>query len=159
MKTPEPFLSLESLLRPAPKPPDRIDEPEVPQSESLRAHESYEHAARDVRLFRARLREALDGALQTLIADIASDVLARELQLAPCDVAAIVERATARYASEMLVSVRVHPADAPTILASDLHVIGDSTLRRGDAILACAAGEIDASLGVHLGAVLRSFEA
>ncbi len=100
----------------------------------------------------------LEAALETLLADIAADVLARELQLAPCEVAAIVERALRRYAAEKPARVRVHPEEAGTIGAGDFEVVADSTLRRGDAVLECAAGELDASLGVRLATVLRAFE-
>ena len=58
------------------------------------------------RRFHAALADALDVALEGLLRDVACDVLARELSLAPADVAAIAVRALARYANESPVRVR-----------------------------------------------------
>ncbi|HZO93332.1 MAG TPA: hypothetical protein VFB22_06140 [Candidatus Baltobacteraceae bacterium] len=106
-------------------------------------------AVRDARLFRARLADALDAAVALLMRRFASDVLARELRTAPCDVATIVRR----LASEApVVRVRVAPEDAA--LGTSLPVAVDEALQPGDAIVELAGGELDARLGVRLAAIL-----
>src|ERR1700733_4355402 len=50
----------------------------------------------EIRRFHAALADALDFALEGLLRDVACDVLARELSLAPADVAAIAARALLR---------------------------------------------------------------
>lgn len=110
---------------------------------------------RDVRLFHARVIEAVDAAVERIVADIAADVLARELLLAPADIDAIVDRALRRFAAEEPLRVRVHPDDAAR-LHCGVPVIGDPSLRCADAILELREGSVDASLGVRLAALVRA---
>jgi flagellar biosynthesis/type III secretory pathway protein FliH len=112
-------------------------------------------AMREVRLFGARVAEALDSAVEQMLCDVASDVLGRELVLTPADVERIVDRALRRYAAEEPLRVRVHPDDAAK-LQCGVPVLADAQLRRGDAIVELRDGFIDASLGVRLDAVLRA---
>jgi hypothetical protein len=106
-------------------------------------------AAREARLFRARLADALDDALARLLREIAADVLARELRLAPCDVAEIARRALERAP---VVRVRVASADAGN--AYGLPVVADPELHAGDAVFELDGGALDARLGVRLASVL-----
>jgi len=151
LQTPERFVSLAELLRPSESAPPQTCENEPAQEELAPAECD---AARDVRLFRARIAEALDAAVALLCRDIACDVVARELRLEPADISAIVDRAIQRYECESITQVRVHPADAPALAGMD--VCPDASLRRGDAVLDVAAGTIDVSLGVRLDSVLRA---
>lgn len=109
--------------------------------------------ARDVRLFRARLEELLDEALNLLLCDIASGVLARELQLAPADIERIAASAMERYLSSEPLRVRVHPSECD--LRLDCAVVADERVRSGDVILELRDGTVDASLGVRLAAALH----
>jgi flagellar biosynthesis/type III secretory pathway protein FliH len=109
-------------------------------------------ALREARLFRARLADALDAAAVRLLRDVAADVVARELQLAPCDVARIVERV---QRSAPVVAVRVAAADAAQV--TQLPVVIDDALQPGDAVLEVAGGTVDARLGVRLAHVLEAF--
>lgn len=109
---------------------------------------------RDLRLFRARIAEAVETAAELLIGDIAAEVLARELELAPANLHRIVDRALQRYFSEEPLRVRVHPADAATIECG-VPVVADDGLLRGDAILELRDGYVDARLGVRLATVLH----
>lgn len=109
-------------------------------------------ALRDARLFRARLADALDAAVARLARDIAADVLVRELRLAPCDVAALVQHAL-NHAP--VVRVRVAPGDV--LRVRDVPVIADPALSEGDAIVELANGALDARLGVRLAVVLEAF--
>jgi hypothetical protein len=78
--------------------------------------------------------------------------VARELQLAPCDVARIVERV---QRSAPVVAVRVAAADAAQV--TQLPVVIDDALQPGDAVLEVAGGTVDARLGVRLAHVLEAF--
>lgn len=105
--------------------------------------------AREARLFRARLADALDDALARLLREIAADVLARELRLAPCDVAEIARRALERAP---VVRLRVAPAEAGGDYG--LPVVVDPALHAGDAVFELDGGAFDARLGVRLASVL-----
>lgn len=108
-----------------------------------------------VRRFHASLREALQTAFESLLLDLASEVLGRELLLEPADLQRIVERTLERYAGLEPLRVRVHPGDAAA-LELEIPLLCDDTLMRGDAIVELRDGEIDASLGVRLEALLES---
>jgi flagellar biosynthesis/type III secretory pathway protein FliH len=111
-----------------------------------------DRALADARRYRAALAEALQLSIAELTQDIASEILARELELKPCDIAGVVERAIERYA-QTPVRVRVHAEDAARVPACWQPVI-DEELRVGDVILEVRAGTIDARLGTRLERVL-----
>lgn len=115
-------------------------------------------ALRDVRLFRAQLADAFADAASRLLRELACDVLARELRIAPCDLAAIVQRVIERAP---VVRVRVAPCDAGRIAAvlraRGCEIVGDPALSAGDALLETAGGALDARLGVRLAMVLEAF--
>jgi hypothetical protein len=156
------FVSLADVLRgPAPPPAPATavaasEEPataraEVPPASGVAADE-LDAALRDARLFRARLADAFDEAAARLLRELAADVLARELRLAPCDVAHVVRRIAACAPA---VRVRVAPGDAAGI--SGIDVVADADLCAGDAIVELAGGALDARLGVRLAAVIEAF--
>ena len=109
-------------------------------------------AIREARLFRARLADAFDAASARLIRELASDVLARELKLAPCDLDALLRRTLERAP---VVRVRVAPADVPRVRA--IGCLADSELTPGDAVVELDGGALDARFGVRLAAVLEGF--
>lgn len=163
LQTPERFRSLASTLlaarTPAPDEPafeiveelleprnDSVDEPQDGGDEL--------ELARDVRLFHARVIEAVEAAVETLVADIAADVLGRELRLDPVDIEQIVDRALQRFAAEEPLRVRVHSDDAGR-LNCGIPVVADMRLRPGDAVIELRNGSADASLGVRLAALVR----
>jgi len=125
------------------------------QVEESAAQDDTLELMREVRLFYARVVEAVEAAVETLVADIAVDVLGRELLLAPCDIEAIVDRALARFTSEQPLRVRVHPDDA-VLLQCAVPVVADERLRAGDAVVELREGSVDASLGVRLAALVRA---
>ncbi len=108
----------------------------------------------EAKRFRALLADAVSCCVDDLLIDIAGDILARELLLAPCDVRAIVDRAIARYGVDP-VRIRVHPEDARLLETMDVSVVADDSLRAGDAVIETRYGSIDASLGVRLARVLE----
>jgi flagellar biosynthesis/type III secretory pathway protein FliH len=119
-------------------------------------HSSTEEAFADVRRFRAAIADALDLAVETLLREIAADVLARELRIEPANLRLIVDRACALLAREEPFAVRVHPAEAGSLEGCGLCIVGDAALRRGDAILELRSGTVDVSLGARLEAVLAA---
>ena len=153
MQKPDGFRSLAELLR------EPRETPPAAHSEPCEAPEAREDdpvaAAREVRLFMAHVAEAIESAAEMLRNDIAAEIVGRELQLAPADIQAIVDRAIARYASEAPVRVRVHPGDLDA-LDGEIPAVADTQLRRGDAVLEVGGGAIDATLGVRLDSVLRA---
>ena len=150
------FVALADLLRAADVP---RAEPAPPADPIVDAATAVETAPADVaaalcdaRLFRARLADAFDDAAQRLVRALAADVLARELRLAPCDLARVVERVAAGAPA---VRVRVAPADVAR--AGGLPVLADPALCAGDAIVELVGGALDARLGVRLALVLEAF--
>ena len=104
---------------------------------------------RELRLFRAKAADALDAAVHEMLGDVAAEVLARELQLAPADIGRIVNRALKRFAAAEPLRVRVHPHDAQGLHLA-LPIRPDESLRPGDAVIELRCGSIDASLGARL---------
>jgi hypothetical protein len=164
------FISLADLLRPpAPafatpvdvEPPIAVEPavaepPSAPDTTSVCRPEATNGelaaALRDARLFRARLADAFDDARQWLLRELASDVLARELRIAACDLDALAHRI---FVEAPFVRIRVAPADAAAI--SSVPVVADPELDDGDAIVEFAGGAVDARLGVRLADVLEAF--
>jgi Flagellar assembly protein FliH len=109
-------------------------------------------ALRDARLFRARLADAFDDAAARLVRELAADVLARELRLAPAEIGTLVRRVLERAP---VIRVRVAPADVGFIRG--VPVLADPALAPGDAIIELGRGELDVRLGVRLSAVLEAF--
>lgn len=149
---PEGFVSLATMLRArAPQEPCAPSEIVAPQAD--RPHDDV--LAGEVRWFRARLAEAFEAALSRLLGDLACDVLARELALAPANIAAIAAAVLERAADESPVALRVHPDDAPALIGVELPVMRDAALRPGDLVVDLRDGQLDASLGVRLDGILR----
>ena len=101
----------------------------------------------------ARLNDALDAACTRLLGDIAAGVLARELQLAPCDLAELVAGLRAQMLGDPL-CIRLHPDDCARWNDASLPCREDLALAAGDAILELREGSIDARFGLRLQAVL-----
>jgi flagellar biosynthesis/type III secretory pathway protein FliH len=156
------FVSLTDFLRTS-RVPDRHDEEAVePEAEVAGADAGIEAeelpeldgVLSEVRRFRAALADAVAFACTALLEDIAASVLARELQLLPADIAAIVAGALARYHEEDPLVIRVHPDDAVAMSALDVTIVADAGVRRADAFIELRCGTIDATLGARLARVL-----
>lgn len=110
-------------------------------------------ALREAKLFRARLADAFDDARARLLRELAADVLARELRIAPCDLDLLAQRA---LAAAPVVRVRVAPSEIGLI--SGIPVVADPELAEGDAVVELdGGGAIDARLGARLALVLEAF--
>lgn len=105
----------------------------------------------------AAIADAMEVVRGDLLRDLACDILGRELQLAPCDIAGIVTQALARCRAEFPMAVRVHPDDLPALQNCAVAVIADANLRRGDALLDVRKGTIDMTLGARLAEVLAVY--
>ena len=130
-----------------------LTEPEmsggVPDDERDAPREELRAVLREARVFRARMLDAFDEATARLLRDLASEVLARELTVAPCDLATVIARVRERAP---IVRVRVAPSDA--VALGGVPVAPDPSLAEGDAIVELAGGALDARLGVRLASVL-----
>lgn len=89
------FRSFSELFRAREAPPQPAPPPEAPQISAL-----IPHAPPPERLVVARWEERLACALERLLAEIATEVVGRELALAPVEVRAIVERQVRRFHSD-----------------------------------------------------------
>jgi flagellar biosynthesis/type III secretory pathway protein FliH len=152
---PDGFVPLDRALRPAPEPPTVSGDVATAVVTIGELEPDLEDAIAEARRFRAALADALALSLERLVRDVACDVLARELVLAPVDVAAIAARALERYSDDGPLRLRVHPDDRSACATLDLPVVTDERLRAGDVVLDVRCGSIDASLGARLETVLR----
>lgn len=107
-------------------------------------------ALADVRRFRAAFADALEMSVRGVVREIAVDIVARELRLAPSDISAIVARAIERYGIVEPFTVRTSPDDARAIAGRYADVVADVNLRGGDVIIELLSGSIDATLGARL---------
>jgi flagellar biosynthesis/type III secretory pathway protein FliH len=109
-----------------------------------------------IRRFRAALADALDVAVQRLLAEIAENVLARELTVAGADVAAVVAKTRERFSSERVLTVRVHPRDRNVLGGLEIDSVIDETLVPGDVIAELRSGTIDLRLRARLESALAA---
>lgn len=133
----------------------QTDDVEAPVETPLEAPRPPAHEAlSELRRFQAAVRDAVDVSVRSLLRDVAADVLARELSLAPANLQAIVARACERHAAQGVVRVRVHPDEAASVAELAVEIVADARLRRGDVLLEVLSGTIDVSLGSRLADVL-----
>jgi len=159
----ERFIPLAELLRPpvvpqSPPPPPltpAVREDVVCAEATPAAHDDL---LRDVRLFRARLADAFDAMRERLLVALAGDVVARELRLAPVDIAALARRLLDERTDQGPIRLRVAPEDLERVRCAACAVVADSTLLAGDAVLECEGGDVDARLGVRLADALRGLQ-
>ena len=131
---------------PEPRREERSTEPEPRSPDAV---------VEECALFRAHLREAFDRAKARLLTDLATQVLARELLLAPVSIAAIVSDLLRSYSEETPVAVRVSPDDRERVVL-DLPIEIDPSLRSGDAVLVVRDGHLESMLGRRLDMVVRA---
>jgi flagellar biosynthesis/type III secretory pathway protein FliH len=152
------FTPLETFLRPPhAATPEQEPAPALPASGSVPV-ECVE-ALSAARRFYAGLSDALDVAVSQCLQRIARDVLARELQLAQPDVAAIVGAALDAFADENILSIRANPSDLDLLRSFGLELIADEELSRGDIKLMLRSGTIDLTLTARLDRALSLWNA
>jgi flagellar biosynthesis/type III secretory pathway protein FliH len=152
----EGFVPLAVFLRPLPPPEppplsssQPADGPD-PSADSDEILHEYSATFGVIRRFRAAVADALDVAVAQLLAEIAENVLARELALGAADVAAIVAKTRERFADEKNIVVRVHPRDRDALRELEIDTVVDQTLTPGDIIAELRSGTIDLRLGARL---------
>lgn len=146
------FVPLDAFLRPAAREPE-LAAAAVP---AAAAGSECEEAIRAARRFRAGLADAVDAVVASLLPEIARDVLARELRLAPADVAAIVAGALKRCSGGKTLALRAHPADVDALAELPIAVVADGALLRGDVVLELHSGTIDLRMDSRLDAILQA---
>jgi len=153
----EAFVPLAAFLRPVAGEPVRETFPEGCELASLAPEQ--EDALRATRRFRAALADALDVAVPHLLRAIALDVLRRELQLRPADIAAIARDALQRLSGEEPIAIRAHPDDLSDLAAVEFKRISDISLSRGDIVIEVRSGTIDVRLEARLDDALAVWRA
>lgn len=154
------FVPLELFLRPVECEVASNDSPEpLPAVEIVRFPEEYEEMLRAARRFRAALEDALEVATQQVLRTIAGEVLARELQLAGPDLAAIVSTALDRVGNQCIPFVRAHPADCASLEGLGLALVADDSMKAGDIRIELQSGTIDLTLDARLDAALAAWAA
>jgi Flagellar assembly protein FliH len=151
------FVPLAAFLRPPSVAPAQPEPPPAPSSAPVPVE--YVEALGAARRFHAGLRDALDVAVGQCLQRIARDVLARELQLAPPEVASIVRAALGAYAAEKVLTIRANPRDLQALRAFGLELIGSEALRAGDIELVLRSGTIDLTLMARLDNALALWNA
>lgn len=152
---PDEFVSLAAFLRvPVEEPAANIGPPET--STPAASPDELAEAIRAARRFRAALADALDVALAQLLDAISREVLARELAVAPADVAAIVRRALGELEPEKALAIRAHPEDVESIRELEIESTPDAALRRGDIVIELRSGTIDMRVETRLESALAA---
>jgi flagellar biosynthesis/type III secretory pathway protein FliH len=157
------FIPLALFLRPPLAEPVALSLPQPPAGEPLAPLSRQEEALAEysatfgaVRRFRAAVADALDMAVQQLLAEIAENVLARELRLAGADVAAIVAKTRERFSHERVLTVRIHPRDRDVLCGLEIEAVLDESLAPGDVIAELRSGTIDLRLRARLDNALEA---
>lgn len=124
------------------------------QPADVQTEAGYEQTIGACRRFQAGLADAIDAGVVRLLAEVAENVLARELMLRSADLASIVAKAQERLLDERIVAVRVHPSDRDALSELQLEKVGDTSLRPGDIVLELRSGTIDLRLRARVEAAL-----
>jgi len=163
MSAPETFIPLADILRARCEPAvvpvaSQVAIEALPAVQTCASADAIETARagilREIRLFRAYLGDALEQRVERLLTGLASDVLVRDLRLAPIDIAALVARILDERPMAPL-RIAVSPGDRSALAALAYTVVVDETLAPGDVVVTFADGDVDARLGVRLAHVLE----
>ncbi|HEY6450599.1 MAG TPA: FliH/SctL family protein [Candidatus Cybelea sp.] len=152
------FVPLASFLRPVAQKPV-VEPPPPAEGPTADPCDDYNETLRAARRFRAGLSDALETAVEQMLPKIAKEVLARELQLADADVAAILSAALDRFAGDTVLCVRAHPRDWAALAGFELERVADASLQPGDVRLDLRSGTIDLTLAARLDAALAACSA
>jgi flagellar biosynthesis/type III secretory pathway protein FliH len=159
----ESFIPLAAFLRPPPGPMPMLEERMA--AVAFAGDEPTDEIAQEyalvfsaIRRFRAGIADALDAAIQRLLLHIGESVVARELQIAPPDLAAIVAKARERAAAERAIAVRVHPTQGHLLATLSVETHEDDRLAPGDVVLELRSGTIDLRLRTRLAMALAACE-
>ncbi len=105
--------------------------------------------AQELALMRLAALEAFERASADLLRQLAHDVLARELAIAPADLCALAARALATFAELEPVAIVVAPSDACAFDTS-LPVRCDATLDAGDLVIEVREGALESRFAARV---------
>jgi flagellar biosynthesis/type III secretory pathway protein FliH len=147
----ERFIPLAAFVRAAgragePEAPARAEgaaAPPAPQrAEPPRAATPHPEALQELALMRSAALEAYERARLRLLEALAHEVLARELLLAPADIALLARRALETFSEAEPLTLVLAPEDAERV-ALPLPVRADPALEPGDLIVEVRDGELE----------------
>jgi flagellar biosynthesis/type III secretory pathway protein FliH len=113
------------------------DEPERPAVTF-----AYTDALEDLALMRLAALEGYERACTRLLESLASEVLGRELALAPADLAALLQRALAAFSEREPLAIVLAPHDAERA-RFPLPVRADPTLAAGDLVIEVSDSQLE----------------
>ena len=158
----ERFISLTALVRGAATPPAPAPVPNVASGAPPSVPRAIDFAHADVvhelALMRLAAMEAFEGLAHRALRLLASDVLFRELALAPADVEALAKRAVERFAEHAPVAIAISAADAERVRLP-LPVRVDPALCAGDLVVDVCDGAFESHFSFRLEDALRRAEA
>lgn len=126
------------------------------------AIQGYAESAARLVSYQPQLRSQVERQLVNLSLAVARKILQRELTLDPNIVTAVVKSCLAELENVEIYRVRVHPQDAPALVAcfaqhrrANVEVIPDPLITRGGAVFETAQGQLDARLETQLEEIAR----
>ncbi len=123
-------------------PPVRDPRPQAAEPGPQHAEPPRPEVVQELVLMRLAALEAYERARLRLLESLADEVLARELQLAPADIAVLARRALAAFAEQEPLALVLAPQDAERV-ALALPVRADPALEPGDLIVEVRDGEVE----------------
>ncbi len=155
------FVPLAAFLRPLPPPPPETFD--VAMANDVAQDGAFDDLAQEyaavfsaIRRFRAGIADAIDASVQRVLEHVAENVVARELQIAPPEIGAIVAKARERIDGERVLSVRVHPTQRDALATLQLETHEDARLVPGDIVVELRSGTIDLRLRTRLAMALAA---
>ncbi len=152
------FVPLAEWLRDGREPrgsaPAASEEEREPPAQAPPAAEPFADFSGELGLLRVAACEGFEGAARRLLERLARDVLGRELALAPCDLAALVDAARAELEASEPVCFVVPPG-AEAHLPPGLAYRTDPRLAPGDLFVEVRDGAFDARLHVRANRALE----
>ena len=157
----ESFIPLAALVRgasaPAAASEPSTDAPIVAGSMDAPAQRAeafaYADAIGDLALMRLAALDGYERACARLLESLASEVLGRELALAPADLAALLQRALAAFSEQEPLAVVLSPHDAGRVRVP-LPVRIDPALSAGDLVIEVSDGELESYFAFRTQAAL-----
>jgi flagellar assembly protein FliH len=119
----------------------------------------------DIAMLRPRIRSEAEADLVKLAFGIARRILRRELSVSPDAIQGLVRSILDKAQTREVCKVRVHPDHRMIVhksleasgLPPALEIVGDPTLRYGDAIVETKRGDLDGTIESQLAEIERGF--
>lgn len=143
-----PSVPLESIAAPPVPDPER-----GPAEATVAASFAHAELVHDLTILQIAASEAFERSARRAIADLAHEVLVRELALAPVDIEALLARALAAFAESEPIAIVVAPADVDRV-SGPLPIRSDAGLEPGDLIVIVRDGAFESPTAFRLADVL-----